>query len=178
MFLKSKSLNVLEQVLIVRLITCIILRTLNCSQDYLRERKFRHNFLDFLHAFDNCDRHHWVKSVQMWSFFWSVFSSIWTRKTPYLALFTQSILKLLLTYFSTIQITQTREKPFLIKLVTSNVIEPKWYNYSWSIAFWINGSQWQRGCIPNWISNLMQYNHEKVHGSIVMNPFKQIITFI
>ena len=42
-------------------------------------------------SFSNVDAHHCVKSVQIWSFFWSVFSVSWAeyrdlfRKSPYSA---------------------------------------------------------------------------------------------
>ena len=42
--------------------------------------------------------------------------------------------------------------------------------------FWIEWPQWQRKCMDNRINNQIYYNHRKVHNSIVMNPFKQIIT--
>ena len=50
--LKNKSLNLSDQVLIVRLM-CIILTELN----YLRKHKFRHNFQNSLDRFCNCGWH-------------------------------------------------------------------------------------------------------------------------
>ena len=58
--LKNKSLNLSDQVLIVRLM-CIILiellTRLRVGLSHLREHKFRHNFQDSLDPFCNCGRH-------------------------------------------------------------------------------------------------------------------------
>ena len=61
--LKNKSLNLLDQVLIVRLM-CIVhnhgiklLTGLRVELSHLRERKFRHNFQDSLDQFCSCGRH-------------------------------------------------------------------------------------------------------------------------
>ena len=56
--LKSKSLNLLNQVLMVRLMCGIKLLTrLRVGLSHLRDRKFRHNFQDSLDPFHNCGLH-------------------------------------------------------------------------------------------------------------------------
>ena len=117
--LKDKSLNLLDKVLIVRLML-IILTRLRVGLSHLREHIFRHNLPDSLDPFCKCGRH--IETI------------------IYFFLFTA-------------QITQVKEKPFPIKLVTSNAFfTPKWFNYSRNINFWIERSQWQRECIDNCIS--------------------------
>ena len=49
-----------------------------------------------------------------------------------------------------------------------------WFNFSRNSAFWIEWSQWRKGCIDNRINNQTYYNYRKVRNFVVMNPFKQI----
>ena len=55
--------------------------------------------------------------------------------------------------------------------------EPKRSNYSWNSPFWIDWRKWRRECMYNRINNRIYYNHGKAH-TIVINPFKQITTFL
>ena len=48
-----------------------------------------------------------------------------------------------------------------------------------TLLFGLNGlNQWRKECMDNRINNRIYYNHGKVHNTIVMNPFKEITTFL
>ena len=49
-----------------------------------------------------------------------------------------------------------------------------WFNFSRNSAFWIEWSQWRKGCIDNRTNNQTCYNYRKGRNFVVMNPFKQI----